>query len=124
MADLYLSMDQDIGQLLENATTAAFRVFVTKVPVEINKDGLSNIFGKCGQVIDVSIPVVSTLLRQKFEFQSIFVLGSECRFTVQDCIRHFSHPKRGPRSRRKHYQPTTLLHGGQPCLHTRRKGSS
>lgn len=82
MADLYLSMDQDIGQLLENATTAAFRVFVTKVPVEINKDGLSNIFGKCGQVIDVSIPVVSTLLRQKFEFQSIFILGSECRFTV------------------------------------------
>jgi len=57
MADLCLSLDQDIGQLLENATTAAYRVFVTKVPVEINKDGLSNIFGKCGQVIDVSIPV-------------------------------------------------------------------
>ena len=68
MADLSLSMQQDIGQLLETATSNAFRIFVSRIPMEINKDGLTNIFGKYGQVIDVTIPVVNISRKYIFCF--------------------------------------------------------
>ena len=59
MADLGPSPDADIGQLLEGATTAVYKLYVTRIPLEVNREGLLNIFGKCGQVIDAVIPVVS-----------------------------------------------------------------
>ena len=62
MADLGPSANMDIGQLLEEATSSTFKLHVTRIPVEISRDGLLNIFGKCGNVIDISIPVVRIVI--------------------------------------------------------------